>query len=521
MPAEKERRRGVNRSGVVHGLLFSAGVFLYLYTNLFGISGIPIFRYGDENFFWEYASRMQSGQVFLRDFHQFTPPGTDLFYLTIFRFFGTGIMSTSWAVLSLGLALTLVCFLASRQFMNSKMAMASALTCLVLLYGDSFDATHHWFSMLLAMLAILLLSPARSPLRIVVAATAIALAAFCTQTTGAMTLLACCTAMVWERRLMKVSWDVILARIALLVLSSGVLWLLLSWRFIADAGLSHYWSAQVIYPQKYLHYPHEFLNPQLGHPGGIRSAIAFARRGIVYIVLIVVSPSVVYYCTRRRQLLSDKAMPLLILASFGTCEMLEVITRLTWNRMEAAAMPGVILGVWMVSRTGSAGKWGRPLCWWIMCGLILEQSISTQLYPYQRLALPGGNALLRADDAEEARWLVEHTQPGDWFFEVALMRFYIPLKLRDPAFIDTLLPLETTRPEWVKKTVDNLAQKNVQYLLWSPRMTLGHVQDSRISASDHLEPLRIYMREDYCLIRLFKSGDEIWEKRSPSVWCRT
>ena len=115
-----------------------------------------------------------------------------------------------------------------------------------------------------------------------------------------------------------------------------------------------------------------------------------------------------------------------------------------------------------------------------------------------------GNALLRADDAEEARWLVEHTHPGDRFFEVALMRFYIPLKLRHPVSIDTLLPLEATRPEWVKEAVGDLVQKNVKCLFWSPRMTLRHVQDSRISTSDHLEPLRIYMQENYCLVRLFK-----------------
>jgi len=142
----------------------------------------------------------------------------------------------------------------------------------VLLYGDSFDATHHWFSLLLAMLAILLLSPARSLLRLVTAATAIALAAFCTQTTDAMTLLACCTVMIWEQRSGKVSWDAVFARIAFLIISSGLVWLILSWRFIADAGLSHYWFAQVIYPQKYLHAPHEFLNPQLGHPGGAASS---------------------------------------------------------------------------------------------------------------------------------------------------------------------------------------------------------------------------------------------------------
>lgn len=59
--------------------------FLYLYTSLFSVTGIPHLRSGDEGFFWTYAARLLDGQVFLKDFHQFTPPGTDLVYAAVFR----------------------------------------------------------------------------------------------------------------------------------------------------------------------------------------------------------------------------------------------------------------------------------------------------------------------------------------------------------------------------------------------------------------------------------------------------
>src|SRR5580698_2860664 len=151
------------RKPLLFALSLCAIAFLYLYTNLFGVSSIPIFAYGDESFFWEYASRMLSGQVFLRDFHQFTPPGVDLFYLWVFRLFGESVRSTSWATPFLGLALTIVCYLVARQMMKWQMATVAALACLVLLYGDTFDATHHWFSSFFALVAILVLCPARSP----------------------------------------------------------------------------------------------------------------------------------------------------------------------------------------------------------------------------------------------------------------------------------------------------------------------------------------------------------------------
>src|ERR1700733_6711395 len=71
-------------------LLVLGAATCFLFTALFSLSGIPYFRTGDEDFFWTYASRMLSGQVFLKDFHQFTPPGTDIVYAAFFRLSSVG-----------------------------------------------------------------------------------------------------------------------------------------------------------------------------------------------------------------------------------------------------------------------------------------------------------------------------------------------------------------------------------------------------------------------------------------------
>ena len=120
----------------------------YLYTSLFSLGGTPYFRTGDEDFFWAYGCRLLSGQVFLRDFHQFTPPGIDLVYAAVFHLYGSGVRSTDCTILCLGVALAIACFFCARTILPPDMAALAALLCLVVLYGDRMDATHHWFSSL-------------------------------------------------------------------------------------------------------------------------------------------------------------------------------------------------------------------------------------------------------------------------------------------------------------------------------------------------------------------------------------
>ena len=139
---------------------------LYLYLNSFTLSNLPYLRRGDQTFFWEYALRMLQGEHVYRDFFQFTPPGSDLFYLALFRIFGPKIWVTDLAIIILGVAICRVCFEAASQIMDRSWAVLSAALYLVFVYGRILDATHHWFGLFAVVCGIRILLPERTVLRV-------------------------------------------------------------------------------------------------------------------------------------------------------------------------------------------------------------------------------------------------------------------------------------------------------------------------------------------------------------------
>jgi hypothetical protein len=504
----QSNRSGTEKNAVkLRWLLLVAGVgFVYLYTSLFGLTGTPVFRPGDQDFFWTYGSRLLSGQVFLRDFHQFTPPGTDLVYEAVFRVFGAGVQSFDWTILCVGLALALVCFVVALQIMRAEAAALAALLCLALLYGDRMDATHHWFSAITNLPAILVLMRGRSYLRIAVAAGLVSVAAFFTQTTGAMGLLACCTGLWWEHRMGGSSWRTMWLRWATLVAGTFAAWLALSWRFIARAGVSTYWDAQVAYLPKDANFPSGFLIPPFNWPGSLLGWISATDHLAVYLLLLSICPWVAALCMRRGHEMGENSVALSLLASLGILQTIEMITMLNWNRMAAVAMPAVILGTWLIGRIGPAKRRVMVGCWCVAGAMMLVQPAVTQLHRYPLAHLPTGTALLQEEEAEEVEWLIGHTHPGDCFFEAANTRYYVPLALRNPTPADVLSTRDITLPQWVDESVEDLQACPVRYILWSPHSGIGRVE----TRGDRLDPLRAYMRRDFTRVQTFANGDEMW-----------
>jgi hypothetical protein len=491
-----------------------AVAFAYLYTSLFSLAGgTPRLRGGDEDFFWTYASRLLAGQVFLRDFHQFTPPGTDLVYAAVFRAFGANLRSIDWTILWLGMALAVVCFACARRILRAKPAALAALACVAVLYGDRMDATHHWFSSLANLLAVLLLMRGRSWARIAGAAALIAIAAFFTQTAGAVGLLACSAGLVWEMRAGRISPGMLRAQMAAMGGITLGVWLLLSGRFIVHAGIERYWFAQVAYLPRDGNFPVGFLVPHFSASLHVRSLIALGDHVVVYILLLGVCPWVARWCRRRRVEGGENAFALVLLAALGILETLEVITVLNWNRMAAVAMPAMILGVWLLTRVRTAGRPWVVACACVVGGMMVVQSGATQMRHFPRLTLPAGDVLLEPDDVEEWMWLAAHTRPGDSIFEAGNTRLYVPLGLRNPTTVDVLSASNATLPQWVEETVEGLKQGASRYILWEPRTGIGLVEQRHKANSDHLDPLRGYMREQYVRVAVFANGDQVWERR--------
>src|SRR5271170_4876752 len=179
-----ENNRGGQSSGLSQVLLLALAC-LYLYLNLFTFSNVPYLVEGDQTWFWTYGIRMLQGERVYRDFFQFTPPGTDLFYLGLFRAFGPEIWVTDVAVIILGIALCWICFNIAVRIMERSWALLTTAFFLVFVYGRLLDATHHWFSLLAVLCAIRVLMPARTTLRVIAAGALLGVASFFTQTAGA------------------------------------------------------------------------------------------------------------------------------------------------------------------------------------------------------------------------------------------------------------------------------------------------------------------------------------------------
>jgi hypothetical protein len=100
-------------------------------------------------------------------------------------------------------------------------------------------------------------------------------------------------------------------------------------------------------------------------------------------------------------------------------------------------------------------------------------------------------------------------KPGDEFLQATWPSVYLPLGLRSPVFIETLLP-ERTSPEFTALTILQINLTKVQYILWSHWLQRG-LQDN--AGVDDLEPFRKFMEDHYTRVHVFPNQDEIWQHR--------
>ena len=162
----------------VRTLLVLLVIASFLYFNLFVFGGVPVLLGDDQVFFWMDAQRMLHGEGPYIDFFQYTPPGTELVFLAGFKLFGPRIWVLNAMVLALGIALCWICFRLANQVLPSRHALLSTLLYLVLIFSKALNATHHWFSVLAVMSAVLILMRQSTRSRIALSGALLSLAAY-------------------------------------------------------------------------------------------------------------------------------------------------------------------------------------------------------------------------------------------------------------------------------------------------------------------------------------------------------
>jgi hypothetical protein len=497
------------RSVTYHLVCLMLGVAVYLYLNLFSFPHTPFLLSGDQAFFWMRAQRMLDGDRIYRDFIQFTAPGTDLVYLSLFRLFGLHLWVTNAVVLALGIGLCWACFALASEIMNRRSAVLATAFFLVLIYGKLLNGTHHLFSVLAIMGAVKIYMRKITPSATVVAGAFLGTASFFTQTHGGAALLAFAVFLIWRQSREKRPWFHLIRKESLLFLGYSAALLMLSAPLIDALGWKQLWYSQVTYTRQYVV---PMRPPLLGLPGPftLRGALKLSQAVFVYLFLPTVYLLTLWRCWRERHAPTFPWERITLLSLVGFFLMVEVSFSLNWLRLYAVSLAGVILLIWCIDQARKIRPYAVAAMWIGITCLAVWQTIAAYAYQPRKTHLPAGEVAVSPLSYEKLHWMMEHTRPEQFVFQAAWPGIYLPLQLRNPVFVDQILPGDGTRQEEVTLTIRQLEEKQVPYVLWAAR--LGSMDNLAVRQNDHVVPLRAYLHSHYSEEHTFPDGDQVWQR---------
>jgi Dolichyl-phosphate-mannose-protein mannosyltransferase len=479
----------------------------YLYLNLFVLPGTPILLSGDQVFFWMNGQRILHGELPYRDFFQFTPPGTDLVYFLVFKVFGPRIWIVNAVVLLLGVVLCWVCFEIARRLMDRGLAVLATLLFLTLIYSRLLNATHHWFSVLAIMTAILMRG---NPRRLVLMGAWLGIATFFTQTHGIVALLA----ISWFLKNDTLSLQDFCNKESKLLAGFFIALVSSNAYFIAQTGLGQLIYCQVYYVLRVMvHKPEASMlgipGPTSGQALSLGSLLyEYGQYFFVYAMLPLSYGLALSRSWRKPSNTRFRQPEVAILAIVGSSLLGELIFSLNWLRVYTVSMAGVILFIWLLGGAVKARRYLLFAVWtWVAC-LAMQRVWSAQRHDYVMAELPAGKCGTDTAEYEKLIWVSQHTKPGDFLFDAGWPGVYIPLGLRNPVFLDTAGTMLNS--EWVQQAMHQLDTRQVRYVLWAER--LDYPVDPRHPRTALIVPLRSHLHQAYQLVHVFRDGEEAWER---------
>jgi hypothetical protein len=195
-----------------------------------------------------------------------------------------------------------------------------------------------------------------------------------------------------------------------------------------------------------------------------------------------------------------------LVAIIGFAMFLAVASSPSLKRLATVSPPAMILLAWLLNQPGKVVTGLRILIGSAAVTLAIAIPVHLQTRSPSYLNLPAGRAAL-IDPAlfAEYHWLLGNTHPGEYFF--GLPPFYFAFHMQNPAPVVDFHASDYSRPWQVAALVDALESHQVSMLVL--RRTHNFLW-AEGSPSDHLEPLRVYVSQNYRLTKTFSTGDEVW-----------
>ena len=489
---------------------------------LFIFPNVPVLPSGDQLGFAYDGARIVAGQLPYRDYFQIVPPGTELTYALVVKLFGLHTWTPHLMMAVLAAIATFLLTLISARVLRGPAVVLPGLFLAAFLLPYALDATHHWFSTVAALAALLVLLGGATIPRIAAAGALCGLTACFTQNKGAAVLVAFVIYLAWKAAYENAGHANVPARpwprqSLTLIAAAAVTFTVINVRFIAAVGIRRWIYCVIVYPLFY--YPTPSLNNWrvVFHDFAWREG---PSRWVVFPFIYATVPlaCIVFLVTTRRRW-NDRTQPwpeLVLIALTGICMFLAIAPSPSMKRLEAIAPPTMVLVTWMLSEAGTnkASRWRRWQRWTraalslLALVMAVGAPIRTQIRHYGYLDLPAGRTAFRDPlEYDEYAWILHHTHPGQFYFG---MPMYLPFKLVNPASIDGFEPSEYTRPEQVTDLQQALESHR------TPMIILSSTKKYPLSTglpSDHLAPFRDYLYKNYSQTQTLATGDEAWERK--------
>jgi hypothetical protein len=502
-------RAGMRSSSLASGPTgvgaITALAFASVYFQLFIYPAMPLVPSGDQVLSLQNGIRILDGKLPYRDFPLVTTPGTELLYALLMHVWGARAWIPNLTMAVLGAALTLLIALIAMRVLKGEAALLPAALFVGLVLPGSLYATHHWFSTLGILAALLVLIDEVTTARAAAAGVFCGIAGYFTQTSALVVVCALVVFFVLERS-GAVSWRDVWRRCAVLCGAAGVVLIAAEAYFIGAAGLSRFLFWTVVVPIRYYPATKPF-NTWRVYGLSFRGHVGIGHLlGLIFVHALVPLVYVAFFVRRNRRKGDEKREhALLLIALVGIGLFLPIVSAPSALRLFTVAAPAVILLVCLLTEYRKATL---ALYAGSAVALALAVAIPMRQHSHWRgtLDTPTGRlASLDPDVFEELQWTAKRTRGGEAFFGSSTVCFALGLRNGTPLNFTT--PDDFTRPSEVAELVQALENDRVSLMILVPG---GYQANPNYEASDHMGPFREYLRANYKLEVRFGTGDEAW-----------
>ena len=495
--------------GTPVAILMAVFNFVVCYSRSFIFPNIPISLWGDHVGFFNDGSRMMLEQLPYRNYFQIVPPGTDLVYALLIRCFGIQMWIPNLLMAVLAAITALLMTLIASRIVRGLIVMLPALLLAGIVLIPSMEATHHWFSTIALLAAILVLLDGTSLSRVIVAGGLCGVAACFTQTKGATVVAGLAIYLLSTKRKLTLEWKY-WRKSLLLCASAAAIFITVNAYFIGAAGVDQWLFCIVVYPLRYYSAPQinnwrVLLYDVRWHYGITKWIVLpfiYAAVPFVYVLFMLVA---------RRQRNNEQSVPwrkLFLVMAVGVAMFVAVAPSPSVKRLATVSPPSLVLLVWLLDQGGKISRVVKIGLGGAAITLAIVMSIHIQIKWHAYLDLPSGKtAFLDPALCEEYRWFLAYTHPGQYLF--GLPPLYYAFHMRNPASIEGFHASEYTRPQQVIELIDALESHRVPFIVIRQSNDFLRVSTS---PSDHLTPFRIYLSRNYQVVRNFSTGDDVWRR---------